>query len=151
MLLFFQAPFCLNENITCGVTRSEFLFHFTLFSLGSGVLLKTRCYCYVLVLPLFVSPGKQEVYFASRWKLVISLITGAQDTCSVASENCTCATLVPKITAASELLRLFQCVDASDCDQCLEATESGFEFQTCDFSSRAQLLDGNQAGIQTNH
>ena len=84
---------------------------------------------------------------------MIHLITGAQGTFSLTSESCNnCATFVPKITDASELLRLFQCVDAN-CDECLEATESGLGlgFQTCDASSPAQLLDGNQAGIQSNH
>lgn len=85
---------------------------------------------------------------------MISLITGAQDTFSLTlddsdSDSCNCATFVPNITDGSELLRLFQCADASDCDQCLAAIASGLEFQTCDDSSPLQLLDGNQAGIQS--
>ena len=103
-------------------------------------------------LPPAVLPGKQEIYFASRWKLVIGLITGAQGTYSL-TEPCSCSTFAAKISSASELLRQFQCVDSSDSscgqDQCLAATESGFEFQTCDASLPAQLLDGNQAGLQT--
>ena len=84
---------------------------------------------------------------------MISLITGVQVAFSLTSvSSCNCATFVPKITDASELLRLFQCADvSSNCDQCLASTEFGFEFETCDVSFPAQLLDGNQAGIQSNH
>lgn len=107
---------------------------------------------FLLALPPSVLPGKQEIYFASRWKLVIGLITGAQGTYSL-TESCSCSAFAAKISSASELLRQFQCVDSSDSscgqDQCLAATESGFEFQTCDTSLPAQLLDGNQAGLQT--
>ena len=72
---------------------------------------------FLLALPCSALPGMQEIYFASRWKLMIGLITGAQDTFSLTSDDsdsCNCATFVAKITDASELLRLFQCAGASD-------------------------------------